>query len=72
MDDVPRAPLRTPPLSRLHRLQGTIALPPGCDPARLLPHVLADLHGRGCPAQLTNDGVLLIEGRSELRGSAAW
>ncbi len=70
MTDITASPKRIQPLSWIYRFQGTIAVPPSCDTARSLPHVLADLQGRGCPAHLTSDGVLLIEGRSESRGSA--
>lgn len=42
---------------------------PDCDGPRLLVHVLADLHRRGCPALLGDDGVIIVQGRSESRGS---
>jgi hypothetical protein len=50
-------------------IRGTVALPRDCDGRLLLAKVLKDLHRRGCPAVLGDDGVILVQGRTEGRGS---
>ena len=51
------------------RVTGRVVLPASCDETRLLPHILDDLRARGCEAFLAADGVLVVQGRSERRGS---
>ena len=56
-------------VARATSIRGTVLLPPECDGSLLLADVLADLHRRGCPALLGDDGVIIVQGRSESRGS---
>ena len=62
-DPLPGCSVRPP------RIAGQMALPPGCDALRLLPHMLADLRRRGCDAQLDAEGRLVIRNGSNSRGS---
>ena len=56
-------------VARVTSIRGTVLLPPECDGLQLLAHVLADLHRRGYPALLGDNGVITVQGRSEDRGS---
>ena len=56
-------------MSRIHRVHGAVPVPRNQDKALLLTHVRANLLRRGCPTRLAADDVLLIDGRSERRGS---
>ena len=56
-------------LARAVCIRGSVPLPPDCDGSLLLADVLADLHRRGCSAVLGDDGAILVQGRTEGRGS---
>lgn len=51
------------------RVAGRVSLPASCDEACLLPHILDDLRKRGCEACLEADGMLVVQSRSDARGS---